>query len=101
MSPTSVSNPGFPTWNPFFFLFSTIRNPFFLNYQTRVFSKTWNCCCIQILVILIALKLQIGACNGQISTFELSTIIMRHVVLVLLGDHRTFIVGPLIFSFNW
>jgi len=37
----------------------------------------------------------------QISTFELSGIIMRHEVRVLLGDHRTFFVGPLVFSFNW
>jgi len=28
----------------------------------------------------MTLKLQIGACNGLISTFELSTIIMRHEV---------------------
>jgi len=51
-------------------------------------------------VILITLELQVGACNGQISTFELSTLIMKHQVRVLLGDHRTFVVGPLIFSFN-
>jgi len=51
-------------------------------------------------VIRTTLSLQIGACNGQISTFELSTIIMRHEVRVLLGDHRTFVVGPLVFSFN-
>jgi len=25
---------------------------------------------------------------------------MRHEARVLLGDHRTFVVGPLIFSFN-
>jgi len=31
-------------------------------------------------MILIALKLQIGVCNSQISMFELSTIIMRHEV---------------------
>jgi len=55
---------------------------------------------MQILVILITLKLQIGACNGQIITFELSTIIIRHEVRVLLSDHRMFVVGPLIFSFN-
>jgi len=55
---------------------------------------------LHILLILITLKLQIGAGNGQISTFELSTIIMRHEVRVLLGDHRTFVVDPLIFSFN-
>jgi len=58
--------------------FSLTRNPFFFNYQTRIFLKTWNCCCIKLLVILITPKLQISACNGQISTFELSTIIMRH-----------------------
>jgi len=52
------------------------------------------------LVILITLKLQIGACNGQISTFELSSIIMGHEVRVFLGDHRTFVVGPFIFCFN-
>jgi len=46
------------------------------------------------------MKLQISACCGQISTFELSIIIMRHEVRVLLGDHRTIVVGPLIFSFN-
>jgi len=55
---------------------------------------------MQILVILITLKLQIGARNCQISKFELSTIVMRHEVRVLLGDHRTFVVGPSIFSFN-
>jgi len=94
--------PGFSrTRNPFFWLFSTTRNPGFFNYQTRVFEKSWNCCCIQILTILIALKLQIGACNGRTSTFELSAIIMRQEVRVLLSDHRTFVVGPLIFSFNW
>jgi len=46
------------------------------------------------------MKLQISACSGQIHTFELSTIIMRREVRVLLGDHRTFVVGPFIFSFN-
>ena len=51
-------------------------------------------------MILVTLKLQIGACSGEISTFELSTITMKHEVRVLLGDHRTFVVGPLIFSFN-
>jgi len=51
-------------------------------------------------MILITLKLQIGACNGHISTFELSTIIMRHEVQILLGDHRTFVVGPFVTSFN-
>jgi len=44
--------------------------------------------------------MQIGAYNGQISMFELSTIIMRHEVRVLLGDHRKFVVSPLIFWFN-
>jgi len=48
----------------------------------------------------MTLKLQIGACSGEISRFELSTITMSHEVRVLLGDHRTFVVGPLIFSFN-
>jgi len=43
------------------------------------------------------MKFQFGACNGQISTFELSPMIMRHEVRVLLGDHRMFVVGPLIF----
>jgi len=52
------------------------------------------------LVILITLKLQIGDCNGQISTFELSPIIMRQEVRVFLGDHRTFVVGPFVFSLN-
>jgi len=47
------------------------------------------------------MKLQIGVCNGQISTFELSTIIMRPVLQVMLGDHRTFVVGPFEFSINW
>ena len=51
-------------------------------------------------MMLITLKMQIGACNSQISTFELLTITMRHEVRVLLGDRRTFVVGPLIFSFN-
>jgi len=46
------------------------------------------------------LKLQIGACNGHISTSELSPIVMRHEVWVLLGYHPTFVVGPLIFSFK-
>jgi len=55
---------------------------------------------MQILLILITLTLQIGACNGQISTFELLTIILKHEVRVLLCNHRTFVVGPLIFSFN-
>jgi len=64
------------------------------------YALDWNCCCIQILVILITLKLQIGACNGQISTFKLSIIIMRHEGRVLLRDHRTFVVGPFIFSFS-
>jgi len=45
--------------------------------------------------------LQISACNGQISTFELLTIIMQHEMRVLLGDHRTIVVGPFICSFNW
>ena len=53
------------------------------------------------LAILITLKLPIGVCNGQISTFGLLTITTRHEVRVLLGDHRTFVVGPFIFSFNW
>jgi len=52
------------------------------------------------LAILITLKLQIEACNSQISTLELSTNIMRQEVRVLLGDHRTFVVGPLILSFS-
>ena len=52
------------------------------------------------IVMLITLKLQIGACIGQISTFKLSITIVRHEVGVLLGDHRTFVVGPFIFSFS-
>jgi len=52
------------------------------------------------LVILIILKLQIGACYGQISMFELLTIIMRHDVCLFFSDHHMFIVGPFIFSFN-
>jgi len=43
----------------------------------------------------MTLKLQIDVCNGQIGTFEHSTIIMRHGLRVLLGDNRTFVVGPL------
>jgi len=46
---------------------------------------------------VITLKLQIGACNGQISAFELSSISMRHKVRVLFGDHRTFFVFRLYF----
>jgi len=46
------------------------------------------------------MKLQISVCSGQISTFELSTIIVRREVRVLLGVHRTFVVGPFIFSFS-
>ena len=48
-------------------------------------------------MILITLKLQIGACKGQISMFELAANIMRHEVR---GDDRTVVVGPFIFSFN-
>ena len=40
------------------------------------------------------------ACNGQINTFELSTIIVRQEVRLLLGHHHRFVVGPFIFSFN-
>jgi len=90
----------FPYPKPVFLDIFYYPKPVFFNYQTRLFKKSWNCCCIQVLVVLIALKLQTGACNGEISTFELSTIIMRHVVRALLGDHRTFVVGPLIFSFS-
>ena len=78
-------NPGFPEHETlFFWLFSTTRNPDFFNYQTRVFEKSWNCCCIPLLAILITLKFKIGACDGQISTFELSAIIMRYEVRVCL-----------------
>jgi len=66
-----------------FWLFSPTRNPGFFNYQTRVFWKTWNYCCIEILSIRITLKLQNDACNGQTSTFKFSIIIMRHEVRVL------------------
>jgi len=66
----------------------------------RVFKKHWNCCCIQMLVSLITLKLQISACNGQISMLEPSTIIMRHEVRVFLSDYRRPVVGPFIFSFS-
>ena len=68
---TSVTNPGFSR-NPVFFdifyypkpvFFSTTRPGYFKNPGIAV-----------ALVILITLKLQIGACNGQISTFELSAI---------------------------
>jgi len=97
----TVPNPGFPEpETQVVRLSSTSRNPIFFQLPTRVFLKTWNCCCIQILVILTTLKLQIGPCSGQISTFELSNIIMRHEVRVLFGDHRTFVIGPFIFSFN-
>ena len=75
--------------------------PVFFQLPNQGILKNWNLYCIQILVILITLKLQIGACNGQISTFKLSIIIMRHEVRVLLGDHRTFVVGPFMFSYNW
>jgi len=37
----------------------------------------------------MTLKLQISACNSQISTLKVSIIIMRHEVRVLLSDHRT------------
>ena len=84
--------------NPVFLAIFYYPKPVFFNYQTRVFKKNWDFCCIQILVILITLKLQIGACNAQISTFELSIIIVRQWVRVLLGDHRTFVVGRFIFS---
>jgi len=53
------------------------------------------------LVSLITLKFQISARNGQIITFELSTIIMRHEERVFLGDHCRLVVGPFIFSFSW
>jgi len=95
-----VSKQGFPNPKPVFLATFYYPKPIFFNHQTRVFQKTWNYCCIQILVILITLKLQIGACNGQISTFELSAMIMRHEVRVLLGDHRAFVVGPFIFSLS-
>jgi len=62
---TSVSNPGFPVPEPRIFGYSTTETRFFFNDQTWVFEKSWNCCCIQILAILITLKLPIGACNGQ------------------------------------
>jgi len=52
------------------------------------------------LVVLVTLKLQSSACNGQIITFEPLTIIMRHEMQVFLGDHRTFVVDLHIFSFN-
>jgi len=91
----------FPKPIPVFLaIFSCPKSVFFFNYQTRVFKKTCNCCCIQMLVILITLKSQIDVCNGQTSAFELSTIIMRHEVRALFSDHRTFVVGPFIFSFN-
>jgi len=97
----SVSNPGFAEPETRFFgYFLQPETRLFFNYHTRVFKKNWNCCCIQILVILITLKLQIGACNGQIGTFKLSTIIMRHEVRVLLDNRSTFVVGPFIFSFS-
>jgi len=96
--PTGV----FPNPKPVFLAIFYYPKPgFFLLPETRVFQKTWNCCCIQILVFVTTLKLQIGACSGQISTFELWTIIMRHEVRVLLVDHRTFVVGPSMFSFSW
>ena len=79
----SVSNPGFPEPETRFFgYFLLPETRVFFNYQTREFKKAWNCCCIQILVILITLKLQTGACNGQINTFELSTMRPRVVGFV-------------------
>ena len=44
-APASFSNPGFPEPETRFCLAI-----FYYNYQTRVFLKSWNCCCIQILV---------------------------------------------------
>jgi len=97
---TSISNPSFPDPKPEVFGCFHLPETRLLTTKAGYCKKTWNCCCIQILVILITLKLQIGACNGQISVFELSTIIMRHEVGVLLGDHCTFVVGPFIFSIS-
>jgi len=97
MFPTRV----FPNTNPGFLNhFDNPKPGYFSTTKPRIFKNNWNCCCIQMLVILITQKLQIGAGNGQISTFELSTIIMRREVRVLPGDHPTFVVGPFIFSFN-
>jgi len=83
-----VFQPGFLGY----FLLPETRVSF--NYQARVFQKSWSCCCIKILVILTIVKLQIG-------TFQFSTVNMRHEMRVLLGDQRSFVDGPLIFSFNW
>ena len=59
----SVSNTGFPEPETrFLAIFYYPKPGFFFNYQTRVFKKNWNFCYIQMLVILITLKLQIGAC---------------------------------------
>ena len=96
----SVATRDFLNPKPVFWLFFTPK-PVCFNYQTRVFKKHWNCCCIQMLVSLITLKLQISACNGQIGTLEPSTIIMSHEVLVFLDDYRRPVVGPFIFSFRW
>ena len=68
MFPTRV----YPNPKPGFFgYFLLPETRAFFNYQTREL-KNWNRCSIQILAILITLKFQIGACNGQIGTFELS-----------------------------
>jgi len=97
----SVSNPGFTKPETrVLWLFSTTRNLGYFTDQIQVFKKTWNCCCIQILMLLITFKLQIGVGSGRINLFELSTIIIWHRVWVFLGEHHTFCVGPFIFSFH-
>ena len=98
---SSVSDPGFPEHETRFLATFYYPKLVFFQLSNPGILKSWNCCCIKILAILITLKMQIGAYNGQISMFELSTIIMRHEVRVLLGDHRKFVVSPLIFWFNW
>jgi len=61
----------FPNPKPVFLAIFYYPKLVFFKYHTRVFKKTGIAYCIQILVIRITLKLQIGACNGQISTFKL------------------------------
>jgi len=97
----SVSNPGFPEHETRVF-------GYFLLPETRIFQLP-NPGIWKILELLLHsnitdsdnIEVQDWECNGQISTFELSPIVMRHEVRVLLGYHRTFVVGPLVFSFNW
>jgi len=94
----------FPTWvfpNPkSIFLAIFYLSYMFFQLTNLDNKKKCNCCCIQILLILIRLQLKSGACNGQISTFGLSTIICSYEVRVLLADRRMFVVGSFVFSFK-